>query len=466
MIERSLAAAAGLLLSARELGAQPRTPRGRAIVVGAGFAGLASAYELGAAGVDVTVLEARNRVGGRVLTFRDFVRGKQVEGGGELVGANHPAWVAYAERFTLTLRELEEEELDSAVVLDGRRLAADEAERLWTEIDEATARLNPLAESIRDAFAPWTTPSAEEFDRRSFADWIAADETSTTCRRALDVLFATDNGVETADKSLLGVLAMVKGGGVDRYWKETEMFRCRGGNQLLAERLADAVGRSRIRLRCAVRRIVSSAHGVRVTCTDGVVREADFAVLAIPPSTWGRVAIEPPLPERLRPQMGTNVKHLMALPGPAWEKDGLAAYSFASGPINTTWHQTDGQPGAGASIVAFSGGKAARECRSWPAAERSRRYREILAATHPRMVSEIVRERFMDWPGDPWTRASYSFPAPGELTAFGAALQERHGRVYLAGEHTCPAFPGYMEGALQSGARVARAIAEAVAAAV
>jgi monoamine oxidase len=463
MIERSLASAAGLLLSTQGLAAQPRSTPGRVIVVGAGFAGLIAAFELRAAGFEVTVLEARNRIGGRVLTFHDFVRGKQVEGGGELVGSNHPTWLAYGDRFKLEFRELEEEELDSAVVLDGRRLAANEAEELWTAIDAATARLNPLAESIRDPHAPWTMPDAAQMDSRSFADWLAAAGLEPTCRRALDVLFATDNGVETAAQSLLGVLAMVKGGGVDRYWKETETFRCKGGNQQLAQRLADGIGGDRIRLRCSVRRIVSSDQAVRVTCTDGVVREADFAVLAVPPSTWDRIAVDPPLPDDMRPQMGTNVKQLMALPGPVWENDGLAAYSFASGPINTTWHQTDGQAGPGTSVVAFSGGNAARECRSWPAAERSRRYRTALATTHPRMAAAIVRERFMDWPGDPWTRASYSFPAPRQLTTFGAKLQERHGRVYLAGEHTCPAFPGYMEGALQSGARVAKAIASAAA---
>ena len=106
MIQRSLAATAGILLSdkfARGLAAQAKA--GRIVVVGAGFSGLTAAYELSQAGYDVTVVEARNRVGGRVISFSDLVPGKIVEGGGELVGTNHPRWIRYAERFKLKLVE-------------------------------------------------------------------------------------------------------------------------------------------------------------------------------------------------------------------------------------------------------------------------------------------------------------------------------------------------------------------------
>ena len=100
MIQRSLAAAGALLLSDRfDLSAQKTA--GRVVVIGAGFSGLAAAYELSRAGYDVTVAEARNRVGGRVISFSDLVPGKNVEGGGELIGSNHPAWVGYAKQFGL-----------------------------------------------------------------------------------------------------------------------------------------------------------------------------------------------------------------------------------------------------------------------------------------------------------------------------------------------------------------------------
>src|SRR5262245_23866769 len=108
------AAAGSLLLSnstyARILGPGSKLGQKRVVVVGAGFAGLATAYELKHAGFDVSVIEARDRVSGRVLSFTDLVKDKVMEGGAELIGSNHPTWVAYKEKFSLEFLDVTEEE--------------------------------------------------------------------------------------------------------------------------------------------------------------------------------------------------------------------------------------------------------------------------------------------------------------------------------------------------------------------
>src|SRR5215213_7391986 len=174
MIRRSPAAAAGVLLSDRfAFGAQrPSSPR--VVVIGAGFAGLAAAYELSRAGASVTVLEARNRVGGRVVSFRDLVPGGTMEGGAELIGSNHPIWNAYKAQLRLSFVDIAEEEGDAPIVLNGRRLSAAEAEKLWEEMSAALNGLNADAAAIPDPFAAWTAPSARAWDARSLGDWIAA----------------------------------------------------------------------------------------------------------------------------------------------------------------------------------------------------------------------------------------------------------------------------------------------------
>ena len=172
MIERSLAAAAGILLSSR-FTAVPRAAAGRVIVVGGGFSGLAAAYELSRAGYEVTVAEARNRVGGRVLSFKDLVPGKNVEGGGELIGSNHPAWVGYAKQFGLEFLDVEEEDLEFPVVLNGKRLTGEESEKLWEEVEPAFNTIITDAAKV-DADLPWKAANAEALDKRTLASWIDA----------------------------------------------------------------------------------------------------------------------------------------------------------------------------------------------------------------------------------------------------------------------------------------------------
>ncbi len=170
MLERSLAAAAGILISDRFV-AVPRAAAGRVVIVGAGFSGLAAAYELSKAGYEVTVAEARNRVGGRIISFSDLVPGKNVEGGGELIGSNHPAWVAYAKQFKLEFLDVGEEDLEFPVVLNGKRLTGEQSEKLWEEMETAFNTIVKDAAAV-DASEPWKAAKAEALDKRTLAAWI------------------------------------------------------------------------------------------------------------------------------------------------------------------------------------------------------------------------------------------------------------------------------------------------------
>jgi monoamine oxidase len=296
-------------------------------------------------------------------------------------------------------------------------------------------------------------------DRRTVAQWLASLDVSPQCKTAVEVSLASDAGVRTAWQSYLAHLAMVKGHGVERFWTDTEVFRCKGGNQQLARRLAATLPKDRVLLRTPVRAVQVHESSVRVTLADGRVLEAEDVVLSAPPSVWSRIAFDPLLPPGLGIQMNSNVKFLMALRDQFWRRGKVAPDLLSDGPISQTWHGTDGQPGAGAAMVAFSGGIAAEQTREWSATERNERYLAELEKVSRGIRARFVRARY-DWPGDPWVRASYSFPSPGQITAFGPTFVEGLGRLPFACEHTSFAFPGYMEGALNSGARVARHLAE------
>src|SRR6516164_4283951 len=155
MLRRSAAAGAALLLS-NSLGfSATRAVGKRVVVIGAGFSGVSAAYELKSAGYEVTVIEARDRIGGRVHTLERFVKDKTVETGGEMVGANHPTWAAYAKALGITFREIVyDKDAEAPILIGGERLNPGAARRLWQEMKEALAMINGYAAKV-DAYEPW-----------------------------------------------------------------------------------------------------------------------------------------------------------------------------------------------------------------------------------------------------------------------------------------------------------------------
>ena len=177
----------------------------------------------------------------------------------------------------------------------------------------------------------------------------------------------------------------------------------------------------------------------------------------------------PRLPAAMNPQMGLNTKYLAHVRGRFWraKEPPRSQYSLADGLIQETWEATDaqkgpGQNGIGACLTGFSGGPQAARGLSLSREQRDREFGSLLEQCYPGFHRQLISARYMDWPHEAWTGASYSFPAPGQVTAMGPLLAASHleGRLHIAGEHACYKFVGYMEGALNSGARLARRLAE------
>jgi monoamine oxidase len=431
------AAAASCLLSSQPASARKRRGGRRVLIVGAGFSGLACAHELLSAGCEVQVFEARRRVGGRVLSFHDLVKGKTVEGGGELLGSNHPTVLAYAEQFGLEFLNVPDDVADHSapVEIGGRRLTAGEIAATAEEIDRACARMTDDARAV-DPDAPWRTPGAVELDRRSTGEWISRLDISELARKLLASRFTADNSVAVARQSYLGNLSQVRGGGLERYWDESEVYRCRGGNQQFATKLAEAIGSERIHLGCPITRIAITDARAILGDASGKMWEGDEVVLTVPPSTWRNIEFAPKLPDVLTPQMGAAVKYLAAVDGPFWTKHGLPPSAHSDGLLSYVWWGTAAQPHdpPGEALVSFTGGPAAMTWAQMPPADREARYAELLEGFFPGYRAARGEHRFMNWVGDAWTLAGYSFPAPGQVTAQGPLLQQGIGRLPPLGD--------------------------------
>lgn len=437
------------------------TRQNSVLILGAGLAGLSAAYELHHAGYAVTVLEAQHRLGGRVKSLDDVVPRKNVEAGGELIGANHPLWNAYAHHFRLRFSKVEEGG-NAPIRLNGRLLTHKESGELLKEMDGVQKLLTSMSRTIEDPFHPWTASNACEFDSQSLAAWLRKQRNlSPRCRHAVAVMFATDNGVEAGSQSLLGNLAMIAGGGHEKYWTDTERFRCEGGNQQLAECLAEPIlDEDKIHFDTQVVEVCQNDDHIQVVAKNGTKHVARDVVLAIPPSVWDRIKFSPRLPRILRPQMGVNVKCLLEFKTEFWRERKLSPNLVTDGPLGLTWHSTEKQSGPGHAIVGFSGGEAAKKCRSWRATARTAKYVKEIDSAYGTIDSHLVDARFINWPSNPWVMASYAFPRPGEVTKCGPLYATGIRNLHFAGEHTCYAFIGYMEGALQSGTAVAKKLLE------
>jgi len=449
---------------------KPSPAKKHVVVVGGGLAGLCAAYELRGLHYDVTVYEARDRVGGRVFSIDSFVPGKSVEGGGELIGTNHPLWNLYAKRFGLHLSDVKDYG-HSPVRLQNQTLSFKESEALTDELDVQLKGLSNLAESIVDPFEPWINPNARRLDAISIGDWIQKAHCSPRCKRALTTMMEADNGISANEQSLLGILAMIKGGGLDRYWTDTELFRCEGGNSRLAEKFRERLNRR------GGPRVVTDAQVKTISCKNGDIaievmvggklitpnKRVDDVVLAIPPSVYDRIVFDDPqLSKKLNaaPGLGSNVKYLMRLNNRFWQDFGSSPTLSEDGPVNLTWETTEDEVGADYAFVAFSGAADADKCVAWKPRYRKKKYISALKAPYPNIKQHLIKERFMSWPEEGWTRGSYYFPRKNEVTEWGPFWRAGWGGwLHFAGEHTSFAFMGYMEGALSSGYRLARRLA-------
>lgn len=461
ILQNTLAAGMQTLLSCSGASVQMGShAKRRVVIIGAGLAGLACGHELSSIGYEVTVVEARDRLGGRVHSLRDLVKERVIEAGGEFIGANHPLWIAYARKFNLALSKghSEEEHAPPAMVVEGQKLSGKQARRLYQEMDRAFAVMTQAARAIVEA-SPWESLHAQLLDQQSIAGWIEGLTVSRQGKQALRAYFTGLNGVEPEQQSYLAMLTVVKGGGLERYWTDSEIFRCRGGNQQLATQLAKTI--QKVHIKRPVQGIqIHPDRGV-VTCADGSILEADDIVLAVPPSVWNRLIFSPTLPTALQPQMGANVKYLACVRRRFWQDHKQSTEVSSDHILHSVWEGTAVYTEEkNAVLTAFSGGREAMDAHHLSRVERENVYQKQLELFFPGFQSNFLSGRFVDWIADPWSQGSYSFPAPGQVMTQGPMLNKAYQqRLHFAGEHTCLKFVGYMEGALQSGVAVAKRIA-------
>lgn len=440
-------------------------------VVGGGLAGLEAARRLHSKEVDVEVLEARDRVGGRVLSQE--VDGEVVELGAQWIGPGQDRIREVVEEFGIEtfeqyvdgvsqFRVAGEVGRNKEVVLALPGSAQEELMSAIAKIETQSREVPPEA--------PYDAAEADEWDSMTAATWRDRELSTREARDAFDATVRAVFGSEPAELSWLYFLFYVgAAGGFARLTSVeggAQQTRIEGGAQRIAETMAERLG-ERVHLEEPVRAIKRTDCGVTIE-SDSIRTEAEYAVVAVPPTVAGRIRYEPPLPASRdgltqRSPMGSVTKCVATYEEPFWRQEDLSGEVVdAGGPVGLIFDDSPSDGSSGA-LVGFLLGDDARE---WTDADDNERRDVVLESFAEYFGSEAAEPtEYSDhvWAKEPYSGGCYvGTAAPGTLTSYGEALREPVGRIHWAGTETATEWAGYMDGAVRSGRRAAAEVVERI----
>ena len=427
------------------------------LVAGAGLAGLVAARDLAAMGATVTVVEARDRVGGRVSTIHDgFVGGQHAEAGGDMIDEGHVA-----------IRSLADElELRQVRILSGGfsyasadrrgtvRLAARTAARGWERLAH---ELGDLAQRYRWAERRWDSPVAAEIGRRSVGQWL--DDTHADAE--LRALATGLRGFFLSDPEELSLLALVDQFATDDAPGPGRMFRIEGGNDRLATMLAGLLG-DRVHLNTELLAVSQRGGSIRASLRNGRARsqlQVDYLVFALPATLLRRVPITPALPAQQHEAIsslayGRGTKTLLQFSHRFWRSAGAPRAFGSPLPIGAGWEGNEDQRGKAGIFSLLAGGSASDATAAM--FERDG-IQGIVGALDwlGSSKAQLLAWRQIRWEAEPWSRGGYAVFDAAFKPSLRGWLAQPFGRLVFAGEHTSLRWPGYMNGAVESGHRAA-----------
>jgi monoamine oxidase len=472
--------AAGLALPGVARGATATTRSADVAIVGAGLAGLTAARRLTAAGRSVVVLEARDRVGGRVLS-ESIGAGNIVDVGGTFTGPTQTRIQALAQEVGVGFFPTYNTGNNVFVGGNGRReeYPADTPVGnapidpiVSADIALAVTQLDQMSQSV-PVDQPYTAPNAEEWDRQTLDTWLRThtsgnDEFMAVVAAATEAIF----GCEPRDVSLLYVLFYIASSGdadhpgtFERNFNTAggaQEQRFRGGAQQVPLRVAAQLG-NRVVLSAPVRSISQNGGGVTVV-SDALTVTAQRTIVAVPPTLAQRISYSPILPairDQLTQHMpqGTLMKFEAVYDQPFWRAKNLTGQAVSeTGPVRVTFDSSppSGSPGI---LLGFVGGHDARVWGQRPEAElRDAALHNFSTYFGPEALNPR-RTLLKNWSAEEWSRGCpVAVLGPGTLVDFGSALRTPVDRIHWAGTETADYWNGYMDGAVRSGERAAREV--------
>ena len=464
-----LAAGAATVLGGGRGALTRASPAKRAIVMGAGLAGLTTALDLRDAGWDVVVLEARPRVGGRVHTlYGQFSGDLHAEAGGESIDNNHNAIQALLKRYRLhTELRAPQKLVDAAVHAKGQRLPvgvflAKRGGKVLSDYLAFDDALSSVSAGV-DPEHPERAANAAALDRMSLEQFVRSQRMVPEAEFLVRLQNKSEYNAELTDVSMLFVAQQTSVvADVFEPLLTAETMRVAGGNSRLVEAMARDLG-WRVRLKSPVTRVTRGRSSVKVTTASGATFEGAQLVIAVPFMPLRRVRFTPSLPPTLAAavaglDLGAAGKVTSEYAVPFWTAEGLSGFTLTDLPFTVAWPPTDSYLRPRGLMTQFLTGNAARRAAAMSDRTRVAAFQQQLDAVYPEgrrlRTGHAVTTA---WVNEPFTGGGYAVFKPGQMRAFWPAIRAGADRIHFAGEHT-ESLAGYMESAVRSGHRVAAKI--------
>lgn len=454
----------------------PSNPRGgaRIAIVGAGMAGLNTAYKLQKAGLTAKIFEGADRTGGRMFTAANLLGdGFTTELGGEFIDSNHEEMLALMQEFNLERLDVRSKEAASlkpeTYFINGRHYTQAQAARAFVPLAK---RIFKDYDAMEDVVDYKHEGGGGAIDRQTLTQYFDKIGASGWLRELLEVAYVTEYGLDAGEQSALNFVGLIGTGDLENakelvlLGESDERYKVRGGNQRVVDELAKRVD-SQIQRRHRLEAIKSKGNGFTLTFQTGsgvVDEDADVVVLAIPFTLLREVKMQVDLPEVKKRSIqelgyGTNAKVLVGFKSRVWETQGYSGATYSDELFQLAWANSFLQPGPAGGVTLYSGGKLGLEAGKGTIEEAVQRLLPGFNKAYPGSTAErngkVAR---MHWPTFPWTKASYAAYKPGQWTTIAGAEGLPVGNLFFAGEHCSYDFQGYMNGAAQTGADTAKAI--------
>jgi len=446
----------------------------RVLVLGAGIAGLVAAHELAELGHDPLILEAQNRPGGRIHTLRGFADGLYAEAGAMRIPRSHALTLEWCAHFGLELRPFVMDDPRGLVHIGGQRMTAAEAtadpERLGFTVEDhergrtcfdlwESAISAERAQLEREGPAAWEEIVAR-YDQLSLRDFLVAKGFSEGAIEMYGVMAFVESDLHN---SVVEVLREDLGGAY------VDMQEIVGGSDLLPRAFAAALT-DRIRYGAEVHALEQGADDVTVhfkTEAGRFSEKADYAICTIPFSVLRTIEAVTPFSREKQKAIrqlnyAASTKILFQVRERIWETDdgivgGAACTDLAIRRMN--YPTPDPSTKRGILLASYTW---SQDASRWGAMDEETRLEEALsdvACIHPRIREVYEAGASYAWYDDRFANGAFALFDPGQQTELQAAIVAPEGRVHFAGEH-CSLHHAWIQGALESGLRVARTIAE------